>query len=651
MIFGKLGWANAVDESDQWDGFNEPGMEHFLGNPTFHLAKEINQNALDAAEDGLVKVSFIAKQIDTKSIPNLDEFKEIITACLQSSENESEKARLFFEKAVKLLEKKQIDILEISDSNTSGIKGPAINGTPYYAFMKASGQSKKDSPIAAGSYGIGKFAPYTVSSLRTIFVSTVYAEKDGKWSQLTQGKCILMSHYDKKGKLKRGVGFWGIREKCQPVLGILPKSTGWLQRVANQEDFPTKKGTTISVLGFEGEKNWRELLAAYVAENFFGAISNKKLEVNIDNKIVLSQDTISGIFENSEINKVIETQKDEPERFNNCKAYLSAIQNSDEVQIEETEARYLGRCNMRILVGENLPKKVCILRNGMLITDELSGLRLFSDFKEFAAVIECKSIKGNQLLREMEPPRHDDFQPDRLPIEKRTIGKRALSDLAKWAREALKKHAKDPVSDITALDELKDFFGDELSDGNGKGSEEINPVGEIIIRARPLPRKLLSSDLSDIDLEQIGTDGGGFQPVGGESIEDLPGISEGGTISGRGEGSGEGEGGSGNLGKAGIGTDGRRDKAIYKLQNIKAVMKGANSRRIFFTPIATGEIRLQIMGAGADTDHKIDVVKSSEGYIQDGQVIMNVISGRRTNLDIVLGKNFEGSVKVTAYEV
>ena len=70
-MFEKFGWAHSSDDSDQWDGFNEAGIEHFLGNPIFHLAKEINQNALDAAEDGLVKVSFMFKEIDIDSIPNL----------------------------------------------------------------------------------------------------------------------------------------------------------------------------------------------------------------------------------------------------------------------------------------------------------------------------------------------------------------------------------------------------------------------------------------------------------------------------------------------------------------------------------------------------------------------------------------------------
>jgi len=635
-----IGWIHSMDESDQWDGFNDSGIEHFRGNPIFHLAREINQNALDAAEDGLVKVSFRFREIDTNSLPSLDEFKKIIKCCLESSQSEGHRAKLFFENATKMLTKKHLGVLEISDSNTKGIKGPAVNGTPFYAFMKATGQSKKESQIASGSYGIGKFAPYAVSSLRTIFVSTIYCGDDGKWRQLTQGKSVLMSHeYD--GKTRRGVGFWGVCDKCKPVEGTLPKLNRWLQRTVNLKDYPANKGTTIIVLGFEQTNNWRKLLAVSVAENFFGAIGKGKLEVNIDDQIALSQDNIHEIFNNQEMLNAIQAQKDEPERFNNCKAYLQAIQNTKEVQVEETENRDLGLCTMRLLVGDGMPKKICILRNGMLITDELNRLKNFSDFKEFVAVLECTSTKGIKFLRDMEPPRHDDFEPERLPKKQQAAGKRALSDLAKWARDMLKRHAKDPISDITTLDELKDFFGDELSNGDGKGTEEVNPVGEIIIRARPLPRKSPEMTTSDTGIEQNGAgEGGGFSPLhgnggGGE------GESNEGDVQGKGAGEGEGEGGSG----------GHDNNSSKKLLNIRAIMTNTDSRKISFTPAITGEVRLRLMRAGADTDHNVDVIETSEGLIKGGCVIVNVKDGCRITLDVRMEKKFDGSIKVLAYEV
>jgi hypothetical protein len=93
-----------------------------------------------------------------------------------------------------------------------------------------------------------------------------------------------------------------------------------------------------------------------------------------------------------------------------------------------------------------MPKKVAVLRNGMFITDELAGLKRFGPYKEFVAVLECKTDKGLALLRAMEPPRHDDFEVERLVTrEKISAGRTALRELTKWVRDMLERHATDPV--------------------------------------------------------------------------------------------------------------------------------------------------------------------------------------------------------------
>jgi hypothetical protein len=189
--------------------------------------------ARNAADDGEVEVRFRLKEVETASVPNLAQLKETMKFCLNASEEEGEKAKVFFKNAKKMLEQKHLPVLEVSEQNTTGIKGPPINGTPFYAFMKATGQSKKESETATGSYGIGKFAPYAVSDLRTVFVSTVYKDEDGEWHQLTQGKSVLMSH-DKGEERRRGIGFWGVMEKCRPIDGVDPTLDGWIQRASKK---------------------------------------------------------------------------------------------------------------------------------------------------------------------------------------------------------------------------------------------------------------------------------------------------------------------------------------------------------------------------------------------------------------------------------
>ena len=84
-----------------------------------------------------------------------------------ASAEESEKARAFFENALRLLAGPRIAVLQIADHNTTGVIGPCVNGKPFFAMMKATGQSKK-SETATGSYGIGKFAVHCVGTAHRV---------------------------------------------------------------------------------------------------------------------------------------------------------------------------------------------------------------------------------------------------------------------------------------------------------------------------------------------------------------------------------------------------------------------------------------------------------------------------------------------------
>lgn len=629
----QVGWQHPIDESDQWDGFNEPGIEHFAGSPIRHLAREVNQNASDAGETGTVVVKILHREVVVAEIPNIDELIINLKSCHEASKLESRKAQIFFESALAELGKKKISVLEISDYNTRGMAGPSTNGSPFYAFMKAKGQSRKEHADASGSYGIGKFAPYAVSKIRTIFISTVYEEKKGKFVQLTQGKSILMSH-DQDGKRKQGVGFWGIKERCQPVEGVNSKLPTWIQRANKISALSSSKGSKLTILCFDAAKNWQEQLAVSVAENFFGAILDGNLQVEIEDKFVLDRKAVSDFFNSGSIKALIEKEKlkGEPEQFDNCRNYLATMRGGTEVITEESEMQHLGLCQVKILIGEGLPKKVCALRNGMFITDSLAGLKNFSDFKEFVAVFHCQSKKGNELLRAMEPPRHDDFEPDRLPTrEEQLKGKAALRDLAVWIRDMLKRHAKDPVSEVTEIDELKDFFGDEGNGDSGAGAEEINPYGEVIIRAKPISTKPKSPKTSDAGIdsgneEGTGEDGGGANGAGG-------GDGEGG------EGDGEG------------GTGGGAHKSFVDIDNVRAILVGDNARRLALTPVKSGKISIHVKEAGADSDYDISIVKANSGALTSGGVVLDVVAGTRVVLDVELNQKFGGALKVVAYEI
>lgn len=658
-----VGFEFPLDSADGWHGFNDTGMEHFSGNPFEHLGREVPQNTIDAvaAPNDPARIEVRLLNVRTADLPGIAELRKTVERCLKGADDESEKAKLFFEKAKKLLAGRNVSVLQIADHNTTGVVGPCENGKPYFALMKAVGQSKK-SGTATGSFGIGKFAPYTVSDLRTVFLTTVWRGPSGAMHHYAQGKSILMSHKDDDGRTRIGTGFWGRRKNCMPVEDAegLPD---WLRRGGRGEPLEQCVGTTLSIVGFAGGQNWQNALAANVAQNFFGAINGGRLTVEIQGSPAITRETLAQTLSDAAISASIKDQKGQPDRFENVQHYYRAIVDETEVVKVETEDLHLGLCELRILLGEKLPKRVAVLRNGMLITDELSGLKRFSSHKEFVAVLECRAEKGLALLRAMEPPRHDDFEVERLSPEKRRTGRIALKEITKWVRAMLDRHAKDPVSAVTSLDEMADYFADDDAEGQQRRSDE-NPRGNVIIRERsmklkPRPTGHQPAPAVPGDEEGEGVDdgfGGAADDADRDAAQDArsrsgrendpgdqdqtshPGPNAGGTEAG-------GEAASPNHGR-------RTAHAGLPLENVRAVPLSPTRRRVAFTPAMSGRISVELQDSGADLNYRLDACGSSQGTIRNGRVEeLQVTAGQRCTIEVEFGAPFIGTLRVVANAV
>jgi hypothetical protein len=257
----------------------------------------------------------------------------------------------------------------------------------------------------------------------------------------------------------------------------------------------------------------------------------------------------------------------------------------------------------------------------------MEHLKRFGDYKEFCAVVECQNKKGNMLLRDMEPPKHDDFEPERLPPDEQAKGQRALSEIARWVRDMLKRHARDPVADVSDVRELADYFADDSPDDqSSEKGEEVNPIGAIQIRAQPLKRKAIV-----VREEDIGTEGGAGETTGGK----------GGGGQGGGKGTGGGSNGSGSKGAS----------QVMELNNVRSVPLSEKRRRVAFTPSFSGKAEVILYEAGADTDRRLNVVKCSLGKVKTGTISLPVKKGERVSFDIDLEGSFSGAMKVTGHEI
>ena len=179
----RIGWRFPPTNGGQADGFNDPGIAHFNGLPLTSLARETIQNSLDArgALRTSVHVSFELVNLSPEDIGR-DELAKAIMACRQAAGGDPAAER-GLDSATDIIGKKAITCLRVSDCNTTGLRGDQ-----WRMLVKMKGLSLKPGVEGAGgSHGFGKYAPFAVSDLRTVFYWTCY-EQDGGPVEFFQGK-------------------------------------------------------------------------------------------------------------------------------------------------------------------------------------------------------------------------------------------------------------------------------------------------------------------------------------------------------------------------------------------------------------------------------------------------------------------------------
>ena len=550
----QIGWKFPPTGGGVSDGFRDAGMAHFTGGRISSLARETIQNSLDAcSSDAPVEISFEMANIDGSAF-GIEELIQIFERCKESPVcHEEDIAEL--DLGLKVLRQKEVRCLRISDRKTTGLQNEYWN-----ALVKARGFNKKNDPGAGGSHGIGKAAPFVVTPLRAVFYWTRCAE-NGKAVEKYQGKAVLMSHESDEG-LTQGTGYYGIKQDCKELVGeAVPEA---IRQLGNND--PTAEGTDLFIVGFQAQSGWQRLIAESVIANYFYAIHDGKLKVLIDSDEEMERrgldeidaESLDAWFEylkeaQSEIRE--ESEEEQSDKVAEAKAFLDAVK---EVEPSEKQDKDLGHCKLWIKTEEGMPSKVGFVRGtGMLITSEanIANIKKFTGYREFAALCVFDSSKGNELLRRMENPMHDQFEPDRLSENERDMGERALKRIAKWIRAEIKKQAGPPegTKQLILSKELSKYvpmesdegFDASGKEGGAKASEFSNVISLERARRKPQPYQLQLPIPDDGEEDE---DGGEEGDEGGRGEGEGSG---GGGGRSDGPGHGDGEGGTGNRGGGG----------------------------------------------------------------------------------------------------
>ena len=464
MCSAYIDWNFPLNNDGEEDGENDTGIETFNKNPIISLAREICQNSLDAEDKDAkapVTIHFEKVSLPKEDFPNLDSFLEILEACKAYSS--SPKAQKLFSNAIKIMNSEKIPCLKISDFNTTGLKGIGEKSSDWYKLTKRKGDSgKADGKL--GSFGIGKFAPYAASNTRTVFYNT--KNQDGQYG--FQGIARLISH-ELDGNIKRGVGYFGISEKNNP---ITEKAT--IPNFIKRDNV----GTDIFIVGFTELENWETDIISAVVSNFFYAIASENLVVKAGNKNI-THINLPGVIE--ELKKT--------NLNTNVHHYYEAITSIDSQEFINEDFMDMGKITLKVILGKDYPKKVAMVRGaGMTIFDKAN----FDTTLRFAGVFYAADQRINNYLKSLEPPEHDKFSTNKteFTIEEKKKAKLVLKNLYDWIKECIYSIADRQASEESDIEGVSKFLPDDVDDFSTKSdTDDIDEDEEAATEIKIIEKK------------------------------------------------------------------------------------------------------------------------------------------------------------------
>lgn len=471
----EIGWRFPLTDGGKSSGFNNTGVAHFAGARISSLARETIQNSLDAKvqADEPVRVTF-ESVILKKSDFGGEELEDAVDSCIMVAGKDEaimddEKTIQGLADVKKFLNRKSIKCLRITDSNTTG-----LNDAHWRALVKQEGVSFKDGiQGVGGSHGIGKFAPFAVSKLRTVFYWTSYFD-EGKSHEKLQGTSILMSHEDHDGEETQGTGYYGIKQRCTEIVSEIPREFRVFDNAGN-----LVQGTSITILGLDGKQNWISEVANSTIDNYFLAVERNLLVLTLklpDGDFDLDREVLGQYFSESDNAGELDTAQ-----------LLWELSREDPTS--ETSFRQLGKCRLWVKTGVGYPSIVAMARStGMVVTNKQQGLLKFSRCQDFIALFVFEDKKGNEFMRRMENPKHDQFEPEWMGNDEE-LGKAVLKEVIKWIRREIRGVAGPPQGGtITELKELAKYLPlEDEDDPFDEGDKEAGIGTKVTVRLKAIP--------------------------------------------------------------------------------------------------------------------------------------------------------------------
>ncbi len=476
-------------------GFNDAGIDIFHGDPVGSLVRESIQNSLDAAvgKSEPVRVAFTLSELDSETNWVAENLKGALELGLEKAKNNQDrKATFFYEHALKVSGKPEGNrVLGIHDFETRGLTGTTDDAlderSAWLALVKGSGDTYKESAGAGGSYGHGSSAPLALSGFRSVLYYTQIQTGD-QTEERFQGTSRLESLPAEPliglPGFTQDQGHFGDGEKCGPLLGSdIPP---WFKNDrlnAKPSNATSIFGTSIFVMAPRIDttvtKFW-DLVRIAVLANYFYTIALGKLEVSLGDQIHLTSESIYGYLESLQVESEDESGAVPGDTIDRLETSRTISGNH---RTHNLNVPGFGSVDLFLRMDDSIARShVGIARsNGMLITREprLFESKNYGGLKKFDLFVFVKDEEGSEVLRQLEPPAHNAFEPERIddPKERDRVWKlyRAFK-AAVWS--FLKEETKHAVVEEIVLDDLSKYF---LANWSGELAGDNDPTNYAMV--------------------------------------------------------------------------------------------------------------------------------------------------------------------------
>lgn len=477
----RIGWRFPPLSGGTRQGYTNNDIEVFKGQELIdNLAREICQNSLDAHledSDEPVKVVFELKNISRKDYDVFSEYAECIAGCRRYWGDEIDaKLDRFLLGAEKTLKDDKIPVLIASDYNTKGLDGSHSHkkNSSWEALTGSDGVSVKTDENSAGSYGIGKNAPFACSSLSMVFYNTISENNESAFI----GVARLATLLNRDGEETQRIGKYQKNDEKEKKWDPIYETDQNMFR-----DFfkRNERGTDVIIVGFTHAPNWIRNVTKAVLKNFFVAISEGRLVVELkeDHKqTIINRDALSQLFSDFfEDNEMVSTSQ-------LYKAFsVPDLKKTEEILEPEDLEIY-------VKTDSSYKRTIANFRaTGMLV-----GTYYRRIFQHYAAVVIVRGIKLGELLKDTEPPRHNRWDYRQIEAsngDKRKLARQCIRKIDEIVLNILKSQFEVSTENIVDAAGVGEYLPDDIEgiEGNTEGDDILKvkvKIGRIKTNKRQL---------------------------------------------------------------------------------------------------------------------------------------------------------------------